>query len=469
MKDGQGVAEIGGQEGIRRRGAAGGGRLGGLVAAWSGGEHGADRMNAVAAFLTRVFGAGILYLTQVVLARIIGSHEFGLYVYAWTLVIVAGDLVPFGFAFAQQRLIPSLQHDGDPAALTGFLLWASVFVLGCGAVVAFGGALIVLSFPEAFADQGVAVLVFAATALPAQALANVLDGMARSFNHTNLALAPGYIVRPLMIILLVGLVSATGTIESAATVTLFASLATWCVTLGQALWLGLLVRRQVPVAAPDFSGFPGWFRASFGLFAAWASVTLFTYTDIVVLNHFSTPDQVAIYYATGKTLALTSFVTFAIAAVMGHRLVALRVAGDRDGLDRMVAFAVKWTFWPSLAITLAMLAAGRPILALFGKDFSVGYELLFILSFGMLARASVGPAERMLNMLGESRACAAVYVGAFAANLMFCLVLVPRYGLVGAAIGVTLGMFVEAGLLAWAVRRRLGLAAFIVPGLLPRR
>lgn len=443
-------------------------RLGDLVDGLTGGEHGGDRMNALAAFLTRVAGAGILYLTQVVLARIIGSHEFGLYVYAWTLVVIAGDLVPCGFAFAQQRLIPTLRHAGDVAPLRGFLLGAPLYAFGCGVVVAALAGAAVLGFPESFAAQGPLVLAIAATALPAQALANVLDGMARSFDQTNLALVPGYILRPLLIILCVAGVSAVGGIEDAAMVAGFASFATWVVAIGQAARLARVVRAEIPAGPVDLAPFGGWLRTAFGLFAAWASVTLFTYTDILVLNHFSSPDQVAIYYASVKTLALTAFVTFAIAAVVGHRLVGLHVAGDRDGLDRMLAFAVKWTFWPSLAITLAMLAIGRPVLSLFGKDFAVGYELLFILSLGMMARASVGPAERLLNMLGAERACAAVYVGAFAANLAFCLVLVPRYGLVGAAIGSALGMVVEAGLLMWAVRTRLGLTAFIWPRLLGR-
>lgn len=462
------MADIGEERGFRARVAAGRVRLGDLVDGLTGGEHGGDRLNALAAFLTRVAGAAILYLTQVVLARIIGSHEFGLYVYAWTLVVIAGDLVPCGFAFAQQRLIPALRHAGDEARLRGFLIAAPVYTFCFGTVVAALAAAVVLGFPATFAAQGPLVLAIAATALPAQALANVFDGMARSFDQTNLALVPGYILRPLFIILTVAAISAVGVIEDAAMVAGVAALATWIVTAGQAVRLARVVRGEVPRGRPDISGFAGWFRTAFGLFAAWASVTLFTYTDIVVLNHYATPDQVAIYYASVKTLALTAFVTFAIAAVVGHRLVGLHVAGDRDGLDRMVAFAVKWTFWPSLAITLVMLAVGRPVLSLFGKDFAVGYELLFILSLGMMARASVGPAERLLTMLGAETACAAVYVGAFAANLAFCLVLVPRFGLVGAATGSALGMVVEAGLLMWAVKARLGLRAFVWPRLVGR-
>ena len=53
---------------------------------------------------------------------------------------------------------------------------------------------------------------------------------------------------------------------------------------------------------------------------------------------------------------------------------------------------------------------------------------MFILALGLVARAAVGPVERLLNMLGEQRACALVYAFAFALNLVLCLVLIPRFG-----------------------------------------
>ena len=104
----------------------------------------------------------------------------------------------------------------------------------------------------------------------------------------------------------------------------------------------------------------------------------------------------------------------------------------------MIASSVRWTFWPSLAATVLILALGRPLLWLFGPSFVAGYPLMFILAVGLLARASIGPAERLLNMLGEQRVCMAVYATAFATNLGLCLLLAPRLGTVGAAIATAL-------------------------------
>jgi O-antigen/teichoic acid export membrane protein len=86
---------------------------------------------------------------------------------------------------------------------------------------------------------------------------------------------------------------------------------------------------------------------------------------------------------------------------------------------------------------------------------------MFVLAIGLVARASVGPAERLLNMVGEQRVCAGIYATAFAVNLVLCLVLIPRIGPMGAAIAITGAMVAEAGLLFLAAKRRLGIHVFV--------
>src|SRR4029079_19084089 len=58
------------------------------------------------AFLIRVASAALVYLTQVLLARWMGSFEFGVYVYVWTWVLLLGGMIDFGLASSAQRFIP---------------------------------------------------------------------------------------------------------------------------------------------------------------------------------------------------------------------------------------------------------------------------------------------------------------------------------------------------------------------------
>jgi O-antigen/teichoic acid export membrane protein len=80
---------------------------------------------------------------------------------------------------------------------------------------------------------------------------------------------------------------------------------------------------------------------------------------------------------------------------------------------------------------------------------------------GLLARASVGPSERLLNMVGQQRACALIYASAFTTNLALCLVLIPRFGLIGAAASTATAILVESTLLFVVTKRRLGLHIFV--------
>jgi O-antigen/teichoic acid export membrane protein len=86
---------------------------------------------------------------------------------------------------------------------------------------------------------------------------------------------------------------------------------------------------------------------------------------------------------------------------------------------------------------------------------------MFILAAGLLARAAIGPIERLLNMLGEQRICALVYALAFGVNIGLCVVLIPHFGMAGAAIATACALMIESILLFWVTRNRLGFHVFI--------
>jgi O-antigen/teichoic acid export membrane protein len=108
-----------------------------------------------------------------------------------------------------------------------------------------------------------------------------------------------------------------------------------------------------------------------------------------------------------------------------------------------------------------MLLFGKWVLGLFGAGFRDGYPVIVALAVGQLARACVGPAERLLNMLGQQRNCALAYAAAFAVNLIGCFVLAPRFGGIGVATATAAAFIVESGSLFLIARRRLGLHMFI--------
>jgi O-antigen/teichoic acid export membrane protein len=150
-----------------------------------------------------------------------------------------------------------------------------------------------------------------------------------------------------------------------------------------------------------------------------------------------------------------------VAAATSHRFSEYHSTGQHEKLEAFLHQSVRWLFWPSLAITILFLIFGKPLLNLFGAGFEHGYPWMFVLAIGLMARASVGPVERLLNMVGEQKLCAAIYAGTFALNFVLCIILIPRMGPMGAAVATASAMVLESALLFVLAKKRLGLHVFV--------
>jgi O-antigen/teichoic acid export membrane protein len=429
--------------------------------AWLASEHGAAQRMASTAFVIRVTGAVAIFLSQILLARWMGSAEFGLYVYAWTWLQMVGDIIHLGLPISAQRTIPEYTQRQDMDGLRGYLLGSRWMVFTAATLVAVIGAALVQIFAGSLQRDTVLPLYLACTALPFYSLSNMLDATARSYNATATALLPPFVLRPLLLIAAMAAMRVAGLAPDAPSGMAAFAVATWATTLLQMMLVHRCLHRNVP-AGPRRYDISMWLKTSAPMFAVWAFYMLMTYTDVLVLRQFQPPEVVAHYYAAAKTLALVTFIHFAVSAAVAHRFAAHHFSGDRDALAKLAASTVRWTFWPSLLAITGVLALGKPILWLFGPSFDDAYPLMFILAIPLVARAAVGPAERVLNMLGEQRRCALVYGAMFALNLGGTIAVAGPYGSTGVASVIATGAVIEAALLFLTVKRRLGLHMLIL-------
>jgi O-antigen/teichoic acid export membrane protein len=412
------------------------------------------------AFVIRVASAGIVFLSQVLFARWMGDSEFGVYVYAWTWLTLVGELVHLGMPLTAQRFIPEYTHARAFDLLRGYLTGIRWMTFGVGTAAALLGALIVYAVEEQLDSQLILPFYLVCVALPFYASTFMLDAMARSYNWINVALLPPYVFRPLILVAGVAAARAAGFSMNATTVTGVLAIATWLSALIQ---LALVKRRLRAVVPPGRKAYDVqlWLSTALPIVLVWGMYTLLTSTDVIVLKLFRSAEEVAHYYAAAKTVALVSIVQYAVAAAAAHHFTAYHVSGDRAGLVAYAARTVRWVFWPSLAGCLLMLLLGKSVLSLFGAGFHDGYPVIVVLAVGQLARACVGPAERLLNMLGQQRICALAYAAAFAVNLLGSITLAPKFGGIGVASATTAAFVVESALLFLIARRRLGLHMFV--------
>jgi O-antigen/teichoic acid export membrane protein len=414
-------------------------------------------------FLLRVASAVLALVSQVLLARWMGRFEFGIYIYVWTWVLMIGALSDMGLSSAARRFIPEYTELKALDCLRGFLAASRWLAFAIASGIAIAGALGVFLLAPWLDRFTVIPLYLGCITIPIYGLAQVQAGIAQAYDWPNLAFMPFYIWRQSALTVLMGAAWAFGAPTDAVTAMTIAVAVAWAVSIAQLFVLDRRLRQKV-APGPSRTEVKVWFATSLPIFVVEGFYMLLTYVDILVLEQMRSPNEVAIYYAAARLLALVAFVYFAIASATTHKFTQYHVAGDRERLAKFFAETTRWTFWPSLAACAVILALGRPLLSLFGAGFTAGYGVMFILAIGMLSRAAVGPAERLLNMLGERKQCAAVYAGAFVINLTLCVLLIPHIGIEGAAAATATALAVESILLYRIAKRRLGFHVFILGG-----
>ena len=429
-----------------------------MLAGFLGGSSDASvtRRLAGTVFIIRVVSAAMAYLSQVLLARWMGGPDYGVYVYVWTWVLLLGSMMDFGISASAQKIIPEYRTSGEHDLLRGFLSGSRWMTVVVSAVVSVFLAGVVKMLSPWIDANTVVPLYIGCITLPAFVVANTQDGIARAHDWMRLGLMPQFIVRQSLIIGFTAGAFALGFNLGATAAMLASAAAVWIAMIGQMLVLNRRLDGQVE-PGPKAYDFRGWLAVSLPILLVEGFYLLLSYTDVLVLQQFRSSEEVGVYFAVVKTLALVSFIHYAMSATTAHRFAEYHALGDKARLSAYVAYAIKWTFWPSLAATILLLALGKPLLWLFGPQFVAGYDIMFIAAIGLVVRSAIGPVERLLNMIGHQYICALAYALAFAMNMALCLMLVPRFGGHGAAAATSTALVFETVLLFWIVRRRLGL------------
>ncbi len=407
-----------------------------------------------------VVGSGFRYAFQVLAARSLGSELLGLFFLGFAVFKISRMIAELGLANGVVRYVALYNGVGDLGRVKGIVSlgtkWAAVSGLAVGVLLA------LLARPLAiglFARPELTLpLRLFAVALPFSAAGAMLLFATQGFKVMKYQALVREIFEPGLRLALAAAFFALGmeiygaVIASVAPLIL-SPLPAWYYL--KKLFPALRDRRLKPVyeaARLRSFSWPLLFVQFIGLAVLW--------TDTLMLGYFRTAGEVGIYVAAHKTALLGSVVITSFAAIFGPVISDFFNRREEQDLRRSFQGVTKWILTFSLPIYLFLVFFRAPILEIFGPEFTAGGSPLAILCLGWLVSSAIGPVGQMIIMTGRQKLHFLNMSGLMVINISLNLVLIPGYGIVGAAAATALSISALSLAELWQINRLLRIQPF---------
>lgn len=414
-------------------------------------------------FVVTSLGQALMFGLMVFLARLLGVTEYGAFVYALSWLNILMLVSKLGLDTASLRFVASYVATEDYGHLRGLLRRANAIALLASVVVAGLAAWAVMALSERLSPSTRNTLLWAFAVLPFMTLATLRYAALRGLKRVVLALLPERVLRPILTAGFVAVAVWLLGVEATGAHAMMAYLA--AVSIGfcaGAWWLYRSVPSGVRQRPAEYRT-GEWLRTALTLLIANGAFVVTTQTDTIMVGALIDSEEAGVYYSANRVTAFMQMAIVAIQQIAAPMLASFHARGEHAKLQRTLTLAVLGAvaFAVPAGVVLALIA--EPVLSIFGPEFVAGEGAFRILIAAQAVNALTGMTGLVMSMTGHQAVSAIVISIAAAVNVVLNAVLIPRYGIEGAAIATlitTAGWNVPLVYYAW---RRLGLWTLPLP------
>jgi O-antigen/teichoic acid export membrane protein len=387
-------------------------------------------------FFGMVFESIARFALGILMARLMGAEQYGLYNLAATAFYMIVGLAALGLFPAIVRYIAAFASHRDEASLWGTLQVG----LGIPFVVSVLAGACLLVFAEPFArlmfhePRLVPVLRVAAFALPLETLLSMAGAATRGFNRLQYNVIASHIFLPLIKLIIVIALAITG-LNAVKTMTAHA-----IGEVAACVMLLYFLHKLFPLNRPWRAGRRNVKEMLLFSLPIYGSrlITLFGQNmQTVLLGAFSEVMSVGVFSAAARVNLVGTMFDDAINTAAEPIVSELYTKEEHGQLRHFYQNMTKWTFAVGLPIFFITLLFSKPILSVFGDDFTAGSVALAILSCGGLVKSSIGITEVMIMMTGNTWLKTVNTILALVLGTVLSFWLIPRFDVVGAAIAIS--------------------------------
>ncbi len=400
----------------------------------------------VAAFVRLLTSAGLLaglraasaaanFAALALLARLLGTEEYGRYVFWLTIAGMSTTVLTLGLPQLLTREVAAARGAGSNEGIARIVSFVVVVfaVVATALTIVIAGALLGSLFPGMLRNP--VPLIFVGLLVVAGQVATVAGGLLTGYEKV-LEAQLGALVSPLTLASIAGMtlwiMGAGAHAEFGLSIYLMAA------TAGAiASWL--ILRRSLRIERAWFRRpahvWPArsWLFAGLLFAANQLLVNGITQLDILMLGALSTSSELAQYHVASRFAYLVNFMYASIGAMAAPRLARLHAAGDHCALQLELTRIARAGFLASSAGAAILLLFVGPLVATFGTGFDGAKEIVPVLLGGWVVMAVFGYGHLLLTMTGRVRWAVQLLLVATLLNLVLNALWIPSFGAMGAS------------------------------------
>ena len=397
-----------------------------------------DELNRIARGAGIIFGGrlasvALQYLFVIVVSRGLGAASAGIFFLGFAIIGLAAVVGQMGLHSGVLRYVALYNGIGDGARVKGTIFTA--LRLAAGASIFIG---LVLFLKADFVSQSIfnkagllPVLRLFCMALPFLALMIVLIHCIQGFQQMKYVVYVRDLLQPLICLLGASVFISLGFSVRGVVLSYIISVA-----LGLALaFFFLKVVFLKPIGAVNPTGETKKLLSySFPLLLVTLLIFITQWVNILMVGYFRPAQDVGVFNAAARTAICLGIILVSFNTIFAPMISDLYNRGEMERLAMLFKTVTRWVFVLSAPGFLLVVLLAKEILAIFGTDFIAGWASLIILAGGQMVNASSGAVGYMLIMTGRQNVELFNSLGAATVNFILCYLLIPPYGIVGAAV-----------------------------------
>lgn len=410
------------------------------------------------------------FAIQVLIIRFLSKAHYGAFAYALSFVAVGQALVTFGLDRAVTRFVPIYHEKHDYGRIFGTLALVFGTIVGLGLLLL--GAVYglqdvigqtLLNSSKGDTSEVLALLLILIGLAPIQALDDMIAALfaifasPRAIFFRKYLLAPGLKLTVVALLIILGsneLFLASGYLVAGALGTAVYGFAAVRMLQKQQL-LAHFSLRSLNIPAKELLAF------TIPMLSSDLVTVLMTSSNDMLLQYFQNSTEVAAFRAVVSSALLNQFVLQSFTVLFTPIAARLFARGDYAGINAMYWQTAIWTSVLSFPIFALTFSLARPwTILVFGEEYATSAAILALLSVGYYFNAATGFNGLTLKVYGRRKYIVGINLVAALTNVAVNLVLIPRYGALGAAYG-TCGTLIFHNLLKQAgLRLGTGISLF---------